>query len=235
MFFLVIGKNVFDLTLLTATGERQEAFDLCQRWMQRQTFEGSVRWVIVDDGEKEQKITFNRKNWNIEVIRPTPYWEKGQNTQHRNLLSGLRRVGSHERLLIIEDDDWYGEHYLNDSYRLLNDHFLVGECLAKYFNVKTGKSQNMLNMAHASLCSTGMKGAAIDAFKQSILSQTKFIDMHLWKRFRGTKKLVTTDNVVGIKGMPGRGGIGCGHIDKFGSSSELKNLIGEDAKYYGFC
>lgn len=56
---------MFDLTLLTATGERQEAFDLCQRWMQRQTFEGSVRWVIVDDGEKEQKITFNRKNWNI--------------------------------------------------------------------------------------------------------------------------------------------------------------------------
>lgn len=223
------------ITLLTATGERQEAFDLCQRWMMNQRFNGSVRWIIVDDGFNEQKITFKRENWSIEVIRPTPFWQLGQNTQHRNLLCGLEAVKSHERLFIIEDDDYYAPSYLNHLYGILEGHDLVGEGLARYFNVQTGKGQFMENRTHASLCSTAMKGKAIAHFKQSILTRTKFIDMHLWSRFKGSKRLVFSNNVVGMKGLPGRGGIGCGHRDGFGKEENvLRDWIGEDSKYYGY-
>ena len=82
------------LTLLTATGCRPEAWALCERWMARQTYAGTVRWVIVDDGPDEQPITFEREGWVLEVLRPTPRWRLGNNTQARNLSEGLAVIGA---------------------------------------------------------------------------------------------------------------------------------------------
>lgn len=50
-----------------------------------QDYKGPVRWVIVDDGKEAQPVTFQRDDWTLEVIRPTPFWRQGQNTQARNL------------------------------------------------------------------------------------------------------------------------------------------------------
>lgn len=223
------------LTLLTATGMRPEAWAICQKLMMRQTFDGEVRWIIVDDGEIPQPITFRRDGWVLDVIRPTPYWQPGQNTQARNLRAGLVRVMAGDRLVCCEDDDFYAPGYLADVDDWLNRADLVGEPMARYFNVATGVGKQLDNKAHCSLCSTAMKGPAIEACRRAVLKNKKFIDMELWRTFRGKKYLSKTRHVVGIKGLPGRGGIGCGHrMTGKPTDGLLRQWIGDDAGIYGY-
>src|SRR5690606_25388003 len=91
---------------------------------------------------------------------------------------------------------------------------LVGECRGRYYNVRTKQGRQLDNKQHSSLCSTAMHGKAIETLKQSCTRSPKFIDLDLWKRHRN-KKLFDGHRVVGIKGMPGRGGIGIGHQEAF--------------------
>ena len=223
------------LTLLTATGCRPEAWAICQQLMQRQTYQGPVRWIIVDDGETPQQITFNREGWSIELICPIPHWQPGQNTQARNLMEGLKYVRADERLVCWEDDDWYSPDYLADVDKWLGRADLVGEPMARYFNVQSGVGKQLNNKNHCSLCSTAVKGSGIEALKQSVAKHKKFIDLELWRTFKGKKFLSNTRHVVGIKGLPGREGIGCGHkMAGNATNGLLRQWIGDDAAIYGY-
>ena len=59
--------------------------------------------------------------------------------------------------------------------------------------------------------STAVKGKAIDTLRAVANTNVKFIDMELWAKFNGSKYISNTSLTVGIKGLPGRPGIGCGH------------------------
>jgi hypothetical protein len=219
-----------DLTLLTPTGCRPSAWAICERLMARQTYTGSVRWVVVDDGETAQPITFMRRDWALDVVRPTPHWRPGQNTQARNLAAGLAEIGADERVAIIEDDDYYGAGYLADVARWLDDCELVGEGFARYFNVATGRGAAMENAAHASLCSTAVRGHALERLRRVVASGEKWIDLALWRSCQGA--IHRTQHVVGIKGLPGRGGIGAGHRPAFGVHRSLRDWIGNEESLY---
>lgn len=219
------------LTLLTASGARPEAWAICERLMLRQDYAGPVRWVIVDDGPVAQPVAFQRAGWTLEVVRPQPYWEAGQNTQARNLAAGLEVIGPDESVAIIEDDDYYAPGYLADMARWLERRPLAGEMRARYYNITTGRGREMGNVRHASLCSTGVRAEGLRAFRAAVAKADKFIDLTLWRSLPG--RLYSTRHVVGIKGMPGRGGIGCGHMDAFGTPVNLRDWIGEDAALYG--
>lgn len=204
--------------------------------MLKQTFLGEVRWIIVDDGPEPQKVTFERENWHLVIVRPSPFWEEGQNTQARNLKEGLKLVGEDDRLVIIEDDDYYDKDWL----RVVNIHLehseLVGESFAHYYNVESKTYRRMTNMNHSSLCSTAMRGSAIKKFEQLCVPQVKFIDINLWQAVK-RKALFTGNRVIGLKGLPGRGGIGIGHSDGFSGQhdadgSVLRRWLGDDAKEY---
>lgn len=220
------------LTLLTATGARPEAWAICERLMARQDYTGPVRWVIVDDGPVAQPVAFQRAGWTLEVVRPQPYWDGG-NTQARNLLAGLAKIHDDERVVVIEDDDWYSPRWLSKVAGWLDVADLVGETRARYFNLKTGCGRLLANTDRSSLCSTAMKGPGLVAFREAVARKDRFIDMHLWRTFAGSKLLRDSRLTVGIKGMPGRGGIGCGHDRDFGQKLNLRDLIGEDAVIYG--
>lgn len=224
------------LTLLTATGARPEAWEICERLMMRQTYSGPVHWIVVDDGLDPQPVTFQRDGWTLEVLRPQPYWQPGQNTQARNLLAGLARVQRDARLVVIEDDDWYGLGWLDKVNAELVNAELVGEYRAKYYNVATKRARQLNNTQHASLCSTAMRGAAIDTFRWACDRNPKFIDLELWRKHR-SRHLFGGHRVVGIKGMPGRGGIGMGHAKDFNGDPDpngaiLRAWIGDDADLY---
>ncbi len=222
-----------DLTLLTTTGERPEAWSICESLMFRQTFTGSVRWIVVDDGTIEQPITFLRQGWTIESVRPKPFWKTGSNTQARNILACLGLVKNENRLVVIEDDDWYSPEYLSVVYENILNFDLVGESPAAYYNVSTGRGRLCDNDIHSGLCSTAMKGNAINCFKGMAKINHKFIDIHLWRMFKGSKKIIkNTRMVVGIKGLPGRKGIGVGHRDTFGDPMDLRSWIGNDIDIY---
>jgi hypothetical protein len=201
------------LTLLTATGCRPVAWEICQRLMERQTFRGQVHWIIVDDGDPQQPISL-RRGWSLDIARPTPRWQPGENTQLRNLRAGLAAVGPRDRVAIIEDDDFYDVDYLAQVDTWLNSADLVGESHARYYNVSSRRWTLCNNDRHASLCSTAVTGAGLIALRGVVAGSADFIDVDLWAMQHGI--LYRTDYVVGIKGLPGRRGIGMGHMDDFG-------------------
>lgn len=224
------------LQLLTATGARPESFALCERWMAAQTFEGNVTWIIVDDGPDPTPIERSPKGWVQVVVRPAPFWRPGQNTQARNLLRGLDAVDPAQPLVVIEDDDYYAPDWLETAVRELAHAELVGECRARYYNVTQRRGRQLSNANHASLCSTALRGAAIATFRQACARSPKFIDLDLWRRHR-SRHLFGGHRVVGIKGLPGRGGIGMGHRKDFNGEYDpdgalLRQWVGEDARYY---
>jgi hypothetical protein len=224
------------LTLLTATGCRPEAFALTERMMARQTYTGPVRWIIVDDGEQAQPVTFSRPGWMLEVLRPEPFWKPGDNTQGRNLLVGLNAVDKDARLVIIEDDDWYASDWLEVCNTYLDRASLVGETKARYYNVAQRVGRQLNNVGHSSLCSTAMRGEAINVFRRACQVKQQFIDIDLWRRHRDAL-LFPGNRVVGIKGMPGRGGIGMGHKQGFNGQRDpmgtlLREWVGSDAEWY---
>lgn len=224
------------LTLLTATGARPRAFALCERWMAAQDYTGPVRWLVVDDGQEPQPVAFQREGWAVEVIRPAPAWKPGQNTQARNLLAGLAHCCSTDRVVVIEDDDHYAPDWLTHVAGELDRAELVGESHARYYNLPRRIGRQLPNAGHASLCSTAVRGRAVDALRKACQSSPKFIDLSLWRRFQD-KHLFGGHRVVGIKGLPGRGGIGIGHKEQFRGTHDpdgalLKQWIGDDARAY---
>lgn len=230
------------LTLLTTTGERPEAFALCVQWMNRQNYDGPVSWIIVDDGRTPADIQPVRQDWEIMLVQPEDKWQPGQNTQGRNLRAGLRAVGllmKHREmnLVIIEDDDWYAADWLTTVAAELDNAELVGEGWARYYNVKHQRARKMLNDKHASLCSTAMRDGALKHFYEVCLDGVDFIDVDLWKGQGFTRKLFGGHRVVGIKGLPGRAGIGMGHSSKMQGRADpdseiLREWVGQDADAY---
>lgn len=225
------------LALLTATGARPQAWAICEKLMAAQTYAGAVRWIIVDDGEQPQPVTFRRAGWDLTVIRPQPYWVPGQNTQARNLLAGLACVDDADRVAIIEDDDHYAPAWLQTIDTLLSRAELVGESHARYYNVAQRRARQLHNATHASLCATALRGRAIAALRSECARPGTFIDLNLWRRFSGSKLLVKSHLVHGIKGLPGRGGIGMGHKPSFNGAPDpqgemLRQWVGADAELY---
>lgn len=204
--------------------------------MAAQDYTGPVRWVIVDDGPDPQPVTFKRDGWQLVVIRPAPFWQPGQNTQARNLAKGMEAVPADSRLVIIEDDDVYRADWLSHVDRQLDRAELVGECQARYYNLALRRGRQLSNNGHASLCSTAMRGAALATFRRELKPGVQFIDVNLWRR-HPSRHLFTGGRVVGMKGLPGRGGIGMGHRNDFRGTADpdltlLRQWIGDNVELY---
>lgn len=203
------------MTLLTATGARPVAWGLCEQLMTAQDYTGAVRWVVVDDGPTPQPLAFVRDHWSLDVIRPLPAWRPGQNTQARNLSAGLAAIAADERVVIIEDDDWYAPDWLTHVVARLDGAELVGESCARYYHVRAGRQRQLHNDQHASLCATALQGRAIHALREVCAARPTYLDIELWRRPL-QRRLFDGHRVVGIKGLPGRPGIGNGHAPTFG-------------------
>ena len=193
------------ITLLTPTGARPEAFSNCVKWMKAQTYQGAVRWVIVDDGPEPEQVPCI-DGWEIVIVRPTPLWS-GKNTQARNMLAGLEHCT--DMVAVIEDDDQYAPWWVERCVEWLQHDDLVGECGAVYRNLRSGNERKMNNKHHASLCQTAVKGEAVEALRQACRA-AGHIDMALWRSRKG-KLYPYQGGVLGLKGYPGRRGIGSGH------------------------
>jgi len=200
------------LKLITPTGERPEAFEKCVEYMKTQDYSGPVTWIIVDDGRQPLDIPADIPKWEILHIRPEPLWERGKNTQARNISEGLKYVEASDHILIIEDDDYYAPWWLRTCNLWLNSHDLVGEAPSMYKHLN-GAEKMMNNKDYASLCATGLRGNAIDTLHRVLERTPKVIDVNLWRNHNTKTKKIYPYNggVIGIKGYPGRPGIGVGH------------------------
>lgn len=219
------------LTLITPTGCRPQAWALCERWMAHQTYQGPVKWIVVDDGQTPQPVTFNRQGWLLEVVRPEKKWRPGDNTQARNFLEALELVGPDERVAVIEDDDYYAPGWLDRVDAELQTADCVGQGWNCYYHVRTGAIRENDNDKHASLCATAFKGEALELFRRQCVRAPKLLDIPMWKH--SPKRRVFKDRlVIGMKGLPGRSGIAGGHEMTTDEPFDIRLWIGDDADAY---
>jgi hypothetical protein len=177
-----------------------------------------MQWIIVDDGQLARQAAANVFTWErssqTEVVQllPLPSWEPGQNTLVRNLLAALPVI-AFDKILFFEDDDWYSPRYIETMLGQLQHADIVGEAPARYYHVPSRRYWKLSNSVHASLCQTGIRSDLLPIF-ENVLHERKqeFIDVRLWQECRQASQVLTpTELSVGIKGLPGRPGIGIGH------------------------
>lgn len=246
------------LTLLTTTGCRPQAFEICEYLMRRQTHDGPVHWIVVDDGEDPQPMGALASGWTRKVIRPRPFWRHGDNTQGRNLRAGLAEARRHEKrtgaplkLVIIEDDDWYDPFWLDAVNEGLRRADLYGENAMRFYNIAFQMFRETRRLPHAVLRASAMRGPAIDLFETIIdarrdpprgsRAKPPLYDMDLWRAVNHERRdivcrLTDSDFTIGVKAMPGRGGIAGGHDGRLGRYDRgrvmFKKWFGGDCPLY---
>ena len=220
---------------LTPTGGRPEAMALLAEYVNAQTYKGWLTWVIVDDCDPATPVPDVNSNIDVHIVRPAWRWQPGQNTHASSLMVGLSGVPLDARLVMLEDDDVYLPDHISNMVCALDTCELAGEKLTRYYNVVTGRHRDLPGTNHASLSCTALKGEAIIELGLVCMASRTAIDVKLWRGFKGRKKLLDSTNVVGIKGMPGRPGIGVGHRANFGKvdqSDTLRKWIGDYSDNY---
>lgn len=204
---------------------------LLGEYIDAQTYQGPAKWIVVDDCDPETFIPSTR--FETEVIRPDWRWKPGDNTQAACLLAGLDVIPEDAIVFVLEDDDAYLPDYIRTMLVALGSADLVGESSARYYNVATRRHKLMKTPRHSSLASTAVRGTG--ALRWACARRPKFIDIDLWRNFKGRQALLDTANVIGIKGLPGRQGIGVGHRTTFGTpdtTGVLEQWAGDYSKNY---
>ena len=245
------------LALITPTGARQDQFNLCGKFMERQTYKGAVTWIIIDDAKPITTDNIDetfKVGWTVIKVYPTPTWQQGQNTQGRNIAAGIDalldnyKIEDIEAVFIIEDDDYYRPVYLERMMERFNGFKVLGEMNTVYYNVFYRNFFTNRNTSHVSLFQLAFKPEMIPLFKTCY--NERFIDFKFYEKLhaegyvrRGDVGFFNEGNLaIGMKGMPGRAGIGAGHGNLMHMTPDknmnyLTSQINEDAilyeRYYG--
>ena len=203
------------ITAITPTGDRPLAFRLCQQWMANQTRKPD-QWVIVDDGKVPMVPDLDWYNATMPGvalgIRREPRPDDPQHTLVANLKAAFPLITGN-KILIMEDDEYYAPEYIAEMARRLDSHEVVGIMKAKYYHLPTGGCFQIGNRSHASLAETGFRRSFLPELEKLWDGDTS-LDMRIWKKADGRGRLFDDRDkplYVGIKGLPGRAGIGAGH------------------------
>lgn len=226
------------LTVLTPTCDRPEGLALAERWMARQTLQPD-EWIVVDGGQQPARCRLGQ----LHLRQPTP---PGAENFVWNLQRGLEAAQG-DQIIIWEDDDWYGPSHLEQMALMLSRPgvTLAGDDEQRYYNVAYRRWKTYQNKG-ASLCQTGLTREALPWFREvlDLCLRTKVygVDGRLWAPvLTGDRigRLQRTRTVMGIKGLPGRQGLGVGHrsaiVEKWTADPQLETLrgwIGSDVDVY---
>jgi len=227
------------LTLITPTGDRPLAFALCQNWIKKQTLQPE-QWIVIDDGKIPTKSFTS-----MEYVRREPQPNDPNHTLIENLKVAIPLIKG-SKIIIIEDDDYYAPEYIEEMAHRLNQREVVGIGKSKYYHLPSGGYFRTKNMMHASLAQTAFKSSFLLEFGGLLKKIYVYLDINIWKKVkeRGGGFLFVDSDMkplyLGMKGLPGRAGIGIGHdpnhriyrshpCDK--SRKILKNWIPENDDY----
>lgn len=237
------------VTLITCTGGRPESLARCASYVGR--FENPHRlpaqWIVVDDGEGVSvpfPATATEGTMSVRYVKPGHVWTPGANTLALNLLEALP-YAAHDAVLFIEDDDWYHADYMARCVDRLAHADIVGLTPSRYYHAPSSRWRVMQTRAHASLCQTAIRREHLPMLRNVCTRlpgepYADFIDVRLWGAMAHlTTSYALFDHVVGIKGMPGRPGIGVGHRPDLGAGwtpdpgrVKLREWLGGDADLY---
>ena len=224
-------KKDNEITVVTLTGDRPQAFSLCRLWMSRQT-RIPDQWIVVDDG----KVPIMPTN-EMQYVRRQPKSDDPKYTMLLNMRTALPLVVG-KKIMIMEDDEWYSFRYVEEMARRLDKYEVVGIARSKYYHLPSGRYLRHSNMDHASLAQTAFRSSFLPEVAK-LLEGDNFLDIRIWKKVDKIDKFQSGEKYfaakerevgdgqgllfddgngedgsclyVGIKGLPGRPGIGVGH------------------------
>lgn len=203
-----------DLTLITPTADQPIGMALCERYMVAQTAWSRVaRWVVVDDGEEKASLSLGQEH----VRREREPGCSGVQSFCSNLLAAVPFVET-EYVAIIEHDDCYHERHLEFLLDWLSrpEVLLAGDDEQRYYHVGLRQWRVFDNWRGASLYTTGFRQQVLPLYEraaaQCLKHNAKGVDAFLWDEMEERhKRTYRVSQAVGIKGLPGRAGIGIGH------------------------
>jgi hypothetical protein len=215
-----------DITIITCTGDRPLAFSLCKKWIEQQTAKIG-QWIIIDDG----KIAIDVPNLPyVNYIRRMPAASDPKHTMILNLKEGIKYILG-KKIFFLEDDEYYAPTYLEKMSALLDKYEIVGIGRSKYYHLFANTYHIHSNMGHASLAQTCFRSSFLPEIND-VLSGDSYLDIRIWNIINkgltnftetGLSEYISKDKrgyifddkndylYIGMKGMPGRNGIGAGH------------------------
>lgn len=230
------------ITAITPTGDRPLAISLCCRWMEAQTRQPD-QWIIVDDGKMETYKSlpdFSPRFDGLCYVRRVPGQNDPRFTLSENLKTAISYI-SGEKILIIEDDEYYAPKYIETVSRYLNKSEVAGIGKSRYYHLPSGGYMIIGNMGHASLAQTGFRKSFMPEFAKVLSPGKLYIDYAVWKAAKSRRSArIFYDKpplYVGMKGLPGRAGIGRGHDPRIYRKRDagrkvLKQWIPKDYRVY---
>ena len=205
-----MGTNV----VITVTGDREQAFACCQKYHER--WKEPHNWIVVQNAGKPYDLGLYR--------------------------AFMRLPPDTEKIVIMEDDDWYGENHLRQCLEALDEVDMYGQAPDICYNVRFPSYANKGNETTAALASTAFRVRLLPLLLECLDQYTaRFLDFFFWteaKRLGYSQKLShNNQEVIGIKGMPGRGGLGYGHDRAYPRPDPAYDMLhqlvgGEDAQTY---
>lgn len=229
------------VTALTCTGDRPLCLNLLSGWMKNQTVQPD-QWIIIDDG----RVPYKPLGDCDYVYRLTERSDP-KHTLGVNIKTALKYIKG-DVILFIEDDEYYAPRYIETMLEKIQNYEIVGLCRSKYYNLRTKRYYVNPNLGHASLAQTGLKVKNLRVL-ESVIDGDAFIDVRLWAAFGGksrsdNKMIVPAKGIqvgngkgilfddglkdclyVGMKGMPGRVGIGAGHRSNGGIPDRNNEML----------
>ena len=233
------------ITVITPTGDRPLAFSLLRKWISNQTIKPDQH-IIVDDGKIPMQIE-DLQSYEF-YIRREPLASDPKHTLVVNIKTALEDIKTVEnnKIIICEDDEYYAPNYIFTMAKKLEDYQIVGITCAKYYHLPTGGYEQHKNIQHASLAETAFQSSFLPIVGRCIDKgmEQRWLDDNIWREVLGKK--ISHDLFLdkeqslycGIKGLPGRFGIGIGHNPKVYKKhddiqrSKLKEWIPNDYQYY---
>lgn len=242
------------VTCITCTSDRPWAMARAEFQMARQTLPWD-EWIVADDGVTPAKLTLGQRHLRL------PPQPRGEASLAHNLRAAVRAANG-EHLVIIEDDDWYHPEYLATCLRRLAEVPVAGEPLLRYYHVRKRCYATFPNAGGSGLFQTSFRREVVPTFlravNRALASGSYDIDGRFWRALAPDQcRLYEERQTVGIKGMPGKAGLGIGHrpgvVRRRGvrpcrwqppdeslgepwildpNGHQLRTWIGEDANYY---
>lgn len=237
------------IAVITPSGDRPDGFwQLHATYMPRQTLQPDY-WFVADDGTKSYFPNDFVSDWFNYYRYPRSNDKAIAFTNQVVRLCTLIELNKDiEYVVIMEDDDWYSEKYIETRVdQLKNGAIIAGTKNALYYNVHYRMWRTCGNNHRASFCETAFHISLLPKLKKIAkklnLKRSCFVDAELWKHCSINNLPMVLDNerhCIGIKGVPGRKGVGIGHRPNNKpcwksdlNHTYLKELIGvEDTSYY---